>query len=60
MMPHQCRVDDLNAFAAQDLVREDSCAAPDNYVPLAPGEEIIATTADNYFVTFRKKVKVVL
>ncbi len=60
MMPHQCRVDDLNAFAAQDLVKEDSCAAPDNYVPLAPGEEIIATTADKYFVTFREKVKVVL
>ena len=60
MMPHQCRVDDLNVFVAQDLVKEDSCAAPDNYVPLAPGEEIIATTADKYFVTFREKVKVVL
>jgi hypothetical protein len=60
MMPHQCGVDDLNDFAAQDLVKEDSCAAPDNYVPLAPGEEIIATTADKYFVTFGDKVKVIL
>ncbi len=57
MMPHQAPVSDANAFAAQNIVGEHSCAAPDNYVPLVPGEEIIATAAEVYFVTFMDKLK---
>jgi hypothetical protein len=56
MMPHQAPVSDANAFAAQNIVGEHSCAAPDNYVPLVPGEEIIATAAEVYLLTCMDKL----
>jgi hypothetical protein len=61
IMPHDAgAVTNVNDFATMNLITDDSCAAPDIYVPLAPGEQIIATTADVYFVTFCDQFKVVL
>ena len=60
MNPHQAQVSGHEDFATMDLVKDETCAAPPAYVPLAPGEEIIATTAEIYFVTFMDKLKIFL
>lgn len=60
MMPHQAQVDDVNSFATMDLVKDDSCAAPPAYVPLAPAERVIATSADVYMITCMDIFKMIM
>ena len=40
-----------------DIIREHSCAVPQEMITLAPGEEVITTSSDMYILTFMDKVK---
>jgi len=56
-MPHAAEPS-VAEFASMNLVKDDSCAAPETYLPLANGEQIIASAGDVYLVTFFEKLKV--
>ena len=40
-----------------DIIKEHSCAVPQEMITLAPGEEVITTSSDMYILTFMDKVK---
>ena len=61
LMPaHEVSVSGHQDFAKMDLVKADSCGAPEIYVPLGPEEKIIATSADMYLYTFMDKLTIFL